>query len=47
MTHRRTPEAERGIAWNDPDIGIAWPIFPAVMSARDAALPPLASITPK
>lgn len=47
MTHRHMPYAERGIAWNDPDIRIAWPISPAVMSVRDAALPPLASITPK
>ena len=34
------PECARGIRWNDPDVGIAWP--PAaerVISERDAALP--------
>jgi dTDP-4-dehydrorhamnose 3,5-epimerase len=27
----------RGIRWNDPALGIEWPIAPAVISARDAA----------
>ncbi len=35
------PEAARGIAWNDPDLAIAWPISEPVLSARDAALPRL------
>lgn len=30
-----------GIRWNDPDIGIAWPAKPVVLSAKDAALPGL------
>jgi dTDP-4-dehydrorhamnose 3,5-epimerase len=37
------PELERGIAWNDPEIGIEWPL-PAtelIVSARDAAAPSL------
>ena len=34
-----TPEAERGVRWNDPRIGIQWPHEPAVLSAKDAALP--------
>lgn len=29
------PKAEGVIAWNDPDIGIAWPIAGAVLSERD------------
>jgi dTDP-4-dehydrorhamnose 3,5-epimerase len=29
----------RGIRWNDPALGIEWPIVPAVISARDAAHP--------
>ncbi|MNC88703.1 dTDP-4-dehydrorhamnose 3,5-epimerase [compost metagenome] len=30
------PEHERSIAWNDPDIGIQWPLDGApVLSARD------------
>ncbi|MGB7542558.1 MAG: dTDP-4-dehydrorhamnose 3,5-epimerase [Burkholderiales bacterium] len=32
------PEFERSILWNDPDIGIAWPLAgPPVLSAKDAA----------
>jgi dTDP-4-dehydrorhamnose 3,5-epimerase len=37
---------ERGIAWNDPEIAVAWPL-PAdqlIVSARDAAAPTLAQI---
>ncbi len=30
-----TPSAERGIAWNDPDIGIEWPEREPSLSARD------------
>ncbi len=38
------PEAEGGIKWNDPDIGIEWPIEPTVISDKDQALPNLSSI---
>ena len=40
------PELERGIAWNDPDIGIEWPLPDAelIVSPRDADAPPLAEI---
>jgi dTDP-4-dehydrorhamnose 3,5-epimerase len=32
------PEHERVIAWNDPDLGIAWPLDgPPTLSGRDAA----------
>jgi dTDP-4-dehydrorhamnose 3,5-epimerase len=34
---------ERGIVWNDPDIGIAWPVAEPVLSPKDAQLPPLKS----
>ena len=33
------PTAERAIAWNDPRIGIRWPIEHALLSAKDAAAP--------
>lgn len=33
---------EMVIAWNDPELAIAWPFAEPVLSARDAAAPPLA-----
>lgn len=38
------PEAGMGIRWDDPDLAIAWPEPPALLSARDAALPRLAEL---
>ena len=40
------PEHEAGIAWDDPDVAIAWPLPPAgpVMAERDRLLPPLAAL---
>ena len=35
---------EGGVLWNDPDIGIAWPVKPASISPRDAAYPRLRDI---
>ena len=37
------PECEAGIIWNDPDLGIDWPIMvhDAILSDRDAKLPRL------
>lgn len=36
------PESEKGIIWNDPQIGIEWPISAPLLSARDKELPTLA-----
>lgn len=36
------PEADGGLRWDDPDLGVAWPIADPVLSAKDAALPTLA-----
>jgi dTDP-4-dehydrorhamnose 3,5-epimerase len=30
-----TPSAEGSIAWDDPDIGVAWPITDPILSQRD------------
>lgn len=39
------PEDDYGVNWNDPDIGIAWPItVPPLLSPKDAALPRLGEI---
>ncbi len=34
-----SPKHERGIRWDDPQIGIPWPIENPVISSRDAQLP--------
>lgn len=33
------PAAEHAIRWNDPKLGIAWPLPDAVLSPKDAAAP--------
>ena len=44
MTARYNPDAERGIRWNDPALGIDWPLRDiALLSEADCALPDLAS----
>ena len=42
------PDCERGVRWNDPAIGIDWPIAQSeiITNARDAALPLLADFEP-
>lgn len=36
------PEHERSLAWNDPDVGVAWPLDAApLLSAKDLAGKPL------
>jgi len=35
------PEQERGVRWNDPAIGIEWPIQPVEISDKDAKWPDL------
>ena len=37
------PEDEIGIAWNDPSIGIAWPVSQPILSQRDRQHASLAS----
>ncbi len=37
-------EYDAAIAWNDPDIGIDWPIAPAALSAKDRSAPLLKDI---
>lgn len=40
-------EHELGVAWDDPEIGIAWPIDAPLLSPKDASHPNLASIAPE
>ena len=48
VTDYYAPQAEDGLSWNDPAVGIEWPIPLAeiITNARDAAWPPLAQIEP-
>ncbi len=39
VTAEYAPELERGIVWNDPTIGIQWPIPEPMLSPQDAQLP--------
>ena len=36
------PVAERGLRWNDPDLGLEWPLPVSTISAKDASWPLLA-----
>lgn len=39
-----SPEHDRSLAWNDPDVGVEWPLVGAtpMLAAKDAAAPRLA-----
>jgi dTDP-4-dehydrorhamnose 3,5-epimerase len=39
-----SPPDERGLAWNDPDIGIDWPVKEPLLSPRDRQHPRLKEI---
>lgn len=40
------PDDEGGVIWNDPTIGIDWPISDPALSARDRTYPRLAQLGP-
>ena len=35
-TNYHTPEAEKTLAWNDPEVGVQWPVTNPTLSVRDA-----------
>lgn len=44
MSASFAPELVRGVRWNDPALGIRWPIAEAQLSERDRDLPSLAQL---
>jgi len=38
-TGHHTPEAERSLSYFDPEVGIAWPCRPTIVSPKDAQAP--------
>jgi dTDP-4-dehydrorhamnose 3,5-epimerase len=46
ITPAYLPAAARGVRFNDPLLGIKWPIYDAIVSPRDRSLPLLAAIDP-
>lgn len=37
---------DRGVRWDDPNLNVAWPVAPEVLSEKDKALPLLSQIDP-
>jgi dTDP-4-dehydrorhamnose 3,5-epimerase len=48
VTDYYAPECEFGLAWDDPDLGIGWPVdaTKAILSDKDRGLPKLAELEP-
>lgn len=42
VTAEYDPTLDRGIRWDDPALGVRWPVLDPVLSAKDRALPTLA-----
>lgn len=45
MSEFYVPELARGLRWNDPQVGIRWPLAEAKLSERDKGLPFLSSLS--
>ncbi len=44
LSSRYDPETEGSLAWDDPEVGIEWPVQSPVLSDRDRGAPRLAEI---
>lgn len=44
VTEKYVPSAECTIRWNDPAIGIAWPVESPILAAKDSSAPALADV---
>jgi dTDP-4-dehydrorhamnose 3,5-epimerase len=45
MSQTYHPDLARGIRWNDPSVGISWPLADALLSERDQSLPLLKQLS--
>jgi dTDP-4-dehydrorhamnose 3,5-epimerase len=45
INRRHDPSEDLTIAWDDPDLAVAWPLPPSVMSENDRVAPPLSALT--
>jgi dTDP-4-dehydrorhamnose 3,5-epimerase len=41
VTEEYAPDLDRGIRWDDPEIGVEWPLPDPILSEKDRALPSL------
>jgi len=39
MTGEFSPAHDAGVRWNDPEIGVEWPITDPILSQKDSNLP--------
>lgn len=44
VTEEYVAELDRGVRWDDPTVGVAWPVPDPVLSERDRSLPLLADL---
>ena len=44
VTAEYEPTSDRGVRWNDPGVGIRWPVSEPVLSEKDRVLPLLSEI---
>lgn len=45
VTREYAPDAEGGLIWNDPEVGIEWPVGNPILAPRDEAWPTLAELS--
>jgi dTDP-4-dehydrorhamnose 3,5-epimerase len=48
VTNYYSPENDKGVAWDDPEIGVDWPAIadPDTLSAKDRVQPKLSELPP-
>lgn len=46
LSNEYSPEHAGGVKWDDPQIGVDWPIEDPIVSAKDQKLPSLDELTP-